>query len=151
MTRLRHEMRIAAPPATVFAILDDLEAVQRYNPLVERTRYTSEARTGIGASRHCDFKPRGFSHERVIAWERNRVHTMEVVQSSWPMTRCTWRTELQPDGKGTLLVQETEYAMKGGPVGKLLDVLLMRRKFAGILNDILAGLKHESEASIEAR
>jgi len=147
MTKLHHEVRIAARPETVFAILDDLETVQRYNPVVARTRYTSTSRSGVGATRHCDFKPKGFSDERVIAWERGRVHAMEVVRSSWPMTRCAWRTELReaPDG-GTLLTQETDYAMKGGPAGALLDALVMRRKFDDILVRILEGLKAHAEA-----
>ncbi|MCA1813693.1 MAG: SRPBCC family protein [Halobacteriales archaeon] len=146
MTRLHHEVRIDAPPATVFALLDDLEAVQRYNPVVARTRYTSEARSGVGAARHCEFQPKGFSDERVVGWEQGRVHAMEVVRSSWPMRDIGWRAELRRDGAGTLLVQDTSYVVKGGPVGALLDALVMRRKFAGILDAILAGLKREAEA-----
>jgi hypothetical protein len=58
MTTLHHEVKINAAPEKVWAVLADLEAVQHYNPLVAHVRYTSENRESVGASRHCDFKPR---------------------------------------------------------------------------------------------
>jgi uncharacterized protein YndB with AHSA1/START domain len=58
MTILHHEVKINAAPEKVWNALADLEAVQNCNPLVAQTRYTSENREGVGASRHCDFKPK---------------------------------------------------------------------------------------------
>ena len=60
MAVLHHEIHIAAPPETVWAVLADLTAIRHYNPLVQSARYTSKNKSGIGASRRCELKPNGF-------------------------------------------------------------------------------------------
>jgi hypothetical protein len=72
----------------VWAILADLEAVQYYNPMVVRARYTSSAREGVDASRHCDFRPSGYGKERVVEWKPKETLTMELYESRFPVTFC---------------------------------------------------------------
>jgi len=147
MTKLHHEVHIDAPVSAVWNVLADLEAVQYYNPLVAKATCTSENRQGVGAARHCDFKPSGFSKEQVFEFQEGKALGIEVVNSSWPVTYCRWRTVLTPDGQGTLVSQDLEYAPKFGVLGKIMDAVAMRRKFNGILNDIFAGLKKYVESN----
>jgi ribosome-associated toxin RatA of RatAB toxin-antitoxin module len=145
MTTLHHEVRINAAPEKVWSVLADLEAVQYYNPLIAQTRYISVSREGVGASRHCDFKPKGFSKERVTDWVPNRLLGMEVVESSFPMAFTRWKTQLTEDGKGTLVTQDLEYEVKFGLLGKLMNVVMMKKKYDGILAEIFTGLKNHVE------
>ena len=145
MTTLHHEVKINAVPEKVWNVLADLEAVQYYNPLVVKTHYTSENRDGVGASRHCDFKPNGFSKERVTDWIPARLLGMEVVDSSFPMRFTRWKTHLAADDGGTRVTQELEYEMKFGLLGELLNKLMMRKKYDGILAEIFTGLKNYIE------
>lgn len=141
MTKLHHEIRIDAPAEKVWRVLADLEAVQHYNPMVAQARYTSSNREGVGASRHCDFKPKGFAKERVVGWEPGKAIAFEMDESSWPLVFMKWRTALTTAGSGTLLVQNMEYRFKLGPLGRLLDALVMRRKLDKGVAEILQALK----------
>lgn len=150
MAKLHHEIRIDAPAERVWRVLADLEAVQHYNPMVARARYTSSNREGVGASRHCDFKPKGFAKEQVVGWEPGKAITFEMAESSWPLAFMRWRTNLSPGEAGTLLVQDTEYRFKFGPLGKLLDALVMRRKLDAGIAGIFLELKRFVETGAPA-
>ena len=141
MTKLHHEVSIHAPVDRVWRVLANLEEVQHYNPLVAKTVYTSSNREGVNASRHCDFKPKGFSNERVTDWIPHKLLGMEVVDSSFPMRYTRWKTHVIDQGDKTLVKQELEYEVKFGILGILMNALMMKRKYNAILNDIFLGLK----------
>ena len=73
MATLESSIEIAAPRARVWELLGTLDALERYDPGVTRSKITSHERTGIGASRQCDLKPGGWFRERVTAWEPERA------------------------------------------------------------------------------
>ena len=142
MTQLHHEIKINAAPEKVWEALANLETVQHYNPLVASTKYTSANREGVNAARHCDFKPNGFSKEKVTEWIPNKLLGMEVVESSFPMKYTRWKTHLKGDESGgTLVSQDLEYEVKFGPIGMLLHFLMMKNKYNSILQNIFDGLK----------
>ncbi|MBI3525451.1 MAG: SRPBCC family protein [Betaproteobacteria bacterium] len=151
MTLLHHDIRIAAPPEKVWAVLADLEAVQHYNAGIKHAKYITVAREGIGASRHCDLKPKGWVKERVIAWEPQNAMTMELYESQWPLKFMRWRTTLSPDGAGTRVSQQMEYQIKFGLLGTLLDKLVMRRKLDQTLTEVFASLKRFVETGATPR
>jgi len=147
MTTLHHQIKINASPEKVWKVLANLEDVQLYNPLVGKTIYISQNKEGVGAARHCDFKPKGFSKERVTDWMPNKMLGMEVVESSFPMKYTQWKTHLTADGNGTLVSQDLEYEMKFGLFGDLMNSLLMKNKYNAILQSIFDGLKKHIEKS----
>jgi hypothetical protein len=82
-------------------------------------------------------------------WDWNPPHAigLEVAATEWPIVFMKWKTELQNDGKATLVRQEINYKMKFGPLGALLDALVMRRKLDRGLNEIFENLRRLVEAS----
>jgi uncharacterized protein YndB with AHSA1/START domain len=112
-TKLHHEIVIEAPVAAVWAQLTDLEAVQAYNPGVERARCVSEKRQGVGAARRCDFKMGGSVVERVTEWQEGEAITFAMTDHPWPITAAQFRITLTPDGSGTRMLQDTEYELTG--------------------------------------
>ncbi len=141
MTQLVHEIHIAAPLDKVWAVLADLEAVRHYNPGVKHAAYTTTAREGVGAGRHCDIQPKGWVKERVIAWEPQKAITMELYESQWPLNFMRWRTTVTRDGAGTRVSQAMEYQVKFGLLGRFLDKLVMRRKLDKTLAEVFVNLK----------
>lgn len=141
MTKLHHEIKIDASPEKVWQILANLEEVQHYNPLVAKTMYISAHKEGVGATRYCDFIPKGFSEETVTDWIPNTLLGMKVVASSFPMKFIGWKTHLTAEGNGTLVSQDLEYEMKFGLLGLMMNSLLMKNKYNSILQNIFDGLK----------
>jgi hypothetical protein len=52
---------------------------------------------------------------------------------------------LAPDGGGTLVRQRMEYELKFGPLGKLMDAIMVRRKWNAGIKGFFAGLKRYVE------
>lgn len=153
MTTLRHHIRIEAPITLVWqAIAGDLTAVQHYNEMVASARLLGTQRQGVGAARRCDFKPKGFVEERVWEWTPNKAIGLEIAASNWPLVFMKWKTELtdEDNGKATLVIQEMNYKLKFGPLGRLMDALVMRRKLDGGVRDVFKGLKRYVEQAASA-
>lgn len=147
MTTLRHQIRIDAPAEAVWAaIAGDLTAVQHYNPMVSSARLLTERRGGVGATRRCELRPRGFVEERVWEWTPARSIGLEVAASPWPIVFMRWRTELAAEGNATLVSQDMEYEPKFGPLGAVMDALVMRRKLDRGIRDVFESLKRWVEA-----
>jgi ligand-binding SRPBCC domain-containing protein len=145
MTTIRHEVRADCPPERVWALLSDLEAVQRYNPTVRTAIVQGTRRTGVGAIRACELLPKGRVVERVTHWEDGLAVGLEVAESDWPIHFMRWVTRIEPAGATTRITQSLEYKVKFGPVGWLLDNLLMKRKLTSTLDDVFASLVKHAE------
>jgi len=144
---IRHEIRASCPPERVWAILSDLEAVERYNPAVRAAVVVGSARTGVGAERACELVGKGRVVERVTHWEDGRAVGLEVIESDWPIHTMRWITRVEPASGGSLITQDLEYSVKFGPFGWLMDKLVMRRRLSSILDAVFAGLAKQAEGA----
>ena len=61
-----------------------------------------------------------------------------------------WTDGLEQRGDSTLLVSDTEYALKFGIAGRILNALVMRRKFSQIIDEALENLKRYAETGVIA-
>ncbi len=147
MTTIHHDIHAACPPAHVWALLADLEAVQGYNPGVRRAAIEGPQRSGVGARRSCELLPKGRVVERVTHWEDGRALGLEVAESDWPIHFMRWVTRLEADDSGTRITQSLEYEVKFGALGWLLDRLVMRRKLSAALDEVFASLVKHAEAA----
>jgi hypothetical protein len=146
MTVIRHDVRARCAPDRIWALLSDLESVERYNPGVRAAKIQGAQRTGVGAARVCELLPKGRVVERVTRWEDGRALGLEVAESDWPIHFMRWVTHVQPHGEGTRITQELEYRVKFGPIGWLLDRLAMERKLRTTLDEVLASLVKHAES-----
>ncbi len=145
MTSIHHDVRANCAPARVWALLADLEAVARYNPGVRSAEILGDLRAGVGARRACELAPEGRVVERVTQWEDGRAVGLEVAESDWPIHFMRWVTRVEADGPGARITQDLEYRVKFGPLGWLLDRLVMRRKLTRTLDEVFAGLVRHAE------
>jgi hypothetical protein len=146
MTTIHHEVQANCPPERVWALLSDLEAVQRYNPTVRTATVQGALRTGVGAQRACELVPKGRVVERVTHWEDGRAVGLEVAESDWPIHFMRWVTRVEPEGVSTRITQSLEYKVKFGPIGWLLDALVMKRKLTSTLDGVFVSLVKHAEA-----
>ena len=145
MTTIHHEVQANCPPERVWALLSDLEAVQRYNPTVRAAMVQGERRTGVGAERACELVPKGRVVERVTHWEDGRAVGLEVAESDWPIHFMRWVTRVEPVGASTRITQSLEYKVKFGPFGWLLDNFVMKRKLTATLDKVFASFVKHAE------
>ncbi len=150
MTKLHHEITINAPVEKVFRTLADLESVRFTNPLVKTVKIISSNKEGVGSARHCDFKDGKFVEERVTAFEPNKSISFELYEHQWPLVFMRWTNGLEKGGDSTLLISDTEYDLKFGIAGKIMNTLIMRRKFSQIIDDALGKLKSYVETGATA-
>lgn len=147
MTTIEHEVFAACPPERVWALLADLEAVAKYNPGVTHAAIDGPQREGVGAQRTCALTPSGRVVERVTHWEPGLALGLEVTQSDWPISSMRWVTRVEPHPRGTRVTQALEYQVKFGPLGWLLDRLVMKRKLTSSLDAVFASLIRHAEGT----
>lgn len=147
MTVLVHSISIAASPERVWSVLGSLSALDRYDPGVARSSLLPGATEGIGAARRCELRPRGWFAERVTRWEPGQTLAFELYDCSLPVRRLAHRYTLTATGGRTVIEQRMEYQLKYGMLGRLLDVVLVRRAWRRGIRRFLAGLKEHVEGA----
>ncbi|MEM1415469.1 MAG: SRPBCC family protein [Myxococcota bacterium] len=132
---------VAASPEAVWAALADVGGVHRFHPYVERSPLTEgSAEGGVGAGRTCHFYDGNHVVEEVIRWEPLEAVEVAIVRGSMPLKDARAGFQLTPEGAGTRIDLRMSYTPKLGPLGALMDVLMMRRKFRTLLAEVLEGL-----------
>ncbi|HEY2406147.1 MAG TPA: SRPBCC family protein [Polyangiaceae bacterium] len=151
MTTISHDIHADCPPENVWKLLADLTAVQHYNPGVRRAGVDGTQQSGVGARRWCELAPKGRVVERVTRWEDGRALGLEVVESDWPIRFMRWVTRVDAQGSGTRITQTLEYEVKFGPLGALLDRLVMKRTLTRTLDGVFASLARHAEGGVGLR
>ncbi|MFZ5523544.1 MAG: SRPBCC family protein [Pseudomonadota bacterium] len=147
MSTLHHEIVIDAPVGRVWQVLNDLESVRYYNPLVQTVQIISPDKSGVGAARHCVFKDGKFAKERVTASTPQQSISFELYEHQWPLSYMRWTNRMLAQGNQVRLIADTEYAPSMGILGKLMDALMMKRQFTKIIAQSLAQMKTHIEAT----
>jgi ligand-binding SRPBCC domain-containing protein len=146
MTVLENSIRIDAPPEKVWSALASLEVLDRYDPGVAKAEIVSQTREGPGSARRCDLRPGGWFKERISEWRPHEALAFELYECTLPVRRLRHSYRLVPDGSGTVVQQRMEYQLRFGPVGKLLDAVVVKRKWIAGIKGFFAGLKRYVEA-----
>jgi ligand-binding SRPBCC domain-containing protein len=141
MTVLENSIRIDAPPEKVWLVLASLDALDQYDPGVTKAEVVTSSRQGPGAARRCDLAPGGWFKEQVADWKPNEALSFELIECSLPVRRLKHSYTLTADGAGTVVRQRMEYELKFGPVGKLMDAMMVRKKWDNGIKSFFAGLK----------
>jgi len=145
MTVLENSIRINASPDKVWSVLASLDALHRYDPGIKKSEIVSTAREGPGSARRCDLVPGGWFKEKVADWKPHESLSFELFECTLPVRRLKHSYTLTPDGSGTVVRQRMEYQLKFGPVGKLMDAMMVRKKWDAGIKGFFAGLKQYVE------
>jgi ligand-binding SRPBCC domain-containing protein len=147
MTVLDNSIRIDAPREAVWSALTQLDALPRYDPGVKRAHIIGPAAEGEGASRRVELKPAGWFAETVTAWDPPESIAFELTQCSLHVRRLHHSYILTSLNGGTELCQRMSYELKFGPLGRLLDSFVMRRRWDTGIKAFMSGLKSHIEAA----
>lgn len=141
MTVLENSSRINAPLEKVWSVLASLDAQDQYDPGTKKSEVVSSSKEGSGSVRKCDLTPGGWLKEKVVEWRPNESLSFELTECTLPVRSLKYRYTLTPQGSGTLIRQRMEYVLKFGPIGKLMDAVMVRKKWDAGIKGFFDGLK----------
>ena len=136
---------INAPVGAVWRVLADIGSISAWNPGVVSSSVTTSEGEGMGAGRHCDLGGKNYLDEEVVEWDPGQRLTMRIVGTNLPFERADIRFSLQQQGTSTTVRVSPDYDLKFGGLGKLLDLLIVRRTYRRGMEALLAGLKKHVE------
>ena len=132
------------PVETVWEKLADFGGIHRFSAGVEHSPINAGTpATGVGAERNCKLYDGNNLQERITEFVVNERLAVEIFETSMPLAKAGGRFELKalPDG-GTHLSMTMEYSVKYGPLGWMMDAMMMRRMMTNNLGNLLAALGH---------
>lgn len=141
---LHSDLMLDAPRSIVWDTLADLEGVSRWNPGIDRAECLAAARQGVGARRRCWMAPSGSMTETVSEWEPGRRIAFTVDEAS-PLRSGLGRFRLADAGGGTRLIASFDYEVRFGPLGPVIDRLVVHRQLATGWRLAMDGLRHHVE------
>jgi ligand-binding SRPBCC domain-containing protein len=147
MTVLDNSIRIEAPPDKVWAVLASLDALQDYDPGVTRSQIITAAKEGLGAARECHVASGGSFRERVAEWKPCEALAFELFECTLPVKKLRHRYTLAPEEGGTRVRQRMEYELKLGPLGRVMDAFMVRRRWDAGIKGFFSGLKRYVESA----
>jgi len=110
--------------------LRDLTRAANYVPGLTACVVTTDVREGVGASRRVTSRQFGDMDETVTVWNEGQGFTIRLHKGDRPATpfkEATFRYALEPADTGCEIVTTMTYELGFGPLGALLDALILRR------------------------
>ena len=146
MATIHNEITVNASLDKVWAVLTDLELLDKYDPTVKKSTLVSAEKNGIGAKRRVDMLDgKNWFEEKVSVFKPNEALTYELTACSFPIHQLKHSYSFEKAGDQTRVKQVMEYTVKFGSFGKLLDGLMMRKQSDSGIKKFFAGLKSYAE------
>lgn len=146
------QLTLQMPRAEAWDKLRDLSLAHNYVPGLVKTQINTEIKEGVGASRKVfQTETRGID-ETVVEWHEGsgfliRLHRGEKGAPP-PFKEAHFRYWLD-DGEEegtTLLTTSLIYTMGLGPLGRVLETLLLKRIFKSVISDVAISLRQFYES-----
>jgi ribosome-associated toxin RatA of RatAB toxin-antitoxin module len=142
MTTLHNEITINAPIEKIWEALTDIEKLDKYDPTVKKSTALSQEKYGLGAKRKVDMLDgKNWFEEKVTTFKTNEALTYELTACSFPVHKLKHTYSFLKIGNQTKVIQVMEYQMKFGFVGKILDILMIRKQSDTGIKKFFTGLK----------
>ena len=148
MTTITGSTRINAPKAHVWELIADLGAVANFHPFATGSHYTSQQKTGDGASRICEFGPKLTLEETAVEWREGEMYTVAVdfiKGTKPPINDMRGSMALRADGDATIATITINYQPRFGIIGQIMDRVMIQPQYRKILPAVMQGLKHHAE------
>ena len=146
MPEFTRRVRIDAPSEKVWAVLADFGGVSKWAPTITESRKLTEANGGVGARRTCTHVKMGEIEEEIVEWEDGRRYSYDFYRGlPMPMKSLNNDWSVESDGDGAVVTLRQNFTTKFGPLGSLMESLVLRRMMDKEITVTLAGLKYHTE------
>lgn len=146
MSHAEFTRKMNVPAKRVWDAINDHGGVHKFHPYVETSPLLSANNSGLGAKRRCEFYDKTSVVEEVIGWEDGTSLTVVLSEGSMPFSRAEATLRVVPAAENTSHASiEMDYDVKYGPIGWLMNKLIIRRKMEGLFATVLEGLEHHGK------
>ena len=151
MRLLEERVEIKAPAELVWDVLADFGSVQNWAPYMRRSHLIGEQQAGIGMRRGMRHAW-GFRFEEVVTqWHESKGFAFDVLKAPFPMRDVKEVWVLAPENGHTAVETQVRYGTHLGPLGALVDWLLVRFVVRREMRAGLGGLKEYTERAARRR
>lgn len=152
MLSISRTTEIDASVEQVWDILSELDRVDEWSSSVESAHYHTATDKGVGLGRTCEVKGFGILVEEAIEWKEYETFTLSIEGMPPFVRRATgsWKLErIAPHvtRAHTTISIETRF----GPVGKLMEVVMMKPQLGKTIEILQAEFKAHVEGQRLAR
>jgi ligand-binding SRPBCC domain-containing protein len=145
MRLLEERVEIKAPVALVWDVLADFGGVAQWAPYMRKSHLIGEQRTGVGMRRGMRHAW-GFRFEEVVTqWHDGKGFAFDVLKAPFPMRDVKEVWVLASEDGHTAVETQVRYGAYLGPLGTLVDWLLVRFIVRREMRAGLRGLKDFAE------
>ena len=145
MQTLSAEFRVELSAADVWRKMSDLSRPDAYVQGLTAVEFTTEATQGVGASRRVTQGKSFKLDETVAVWEEGSLVSLRLHRGEKgpipPFTEHFFDYGLEQRGDEVWLVNRMRYEVGLGPLGSLLDKLVLRRVMQAQLRDVTLAQK----------
>jgi ligand-binding SRPBCC domain-containing protein len=146
MATLHNKIIIDAPLEKIWDVLSKVDELDKYDPTVGKSKAISEIRSGLGAARKVDMKDgKNWFEEKCTVAKPNESLVFEITACSFPVHRLKHTYSFEKIGTKVKVKQVMKYEVKYGSIGKILDVIIIRKQSDGGIKKFLSGLKNYVE------
>lgn len=141
MAKVTVSRTVNAPVEKVWASWDNFGEIYKFNPNLQHSHLIQGSQaTGKGAKRQCDINDgKNWIREEVLEYVPNQTMKINIYEGTMPLKREIATLNFKPiSNHQTEVTMIMEFEPKMGILGKLM-VPMMKSKFKGMLNALLAG------------
>ena len=126
MAVIEKSIVIHAPVEKVFELLDDHHRIPEYSPSVSRVEDVRQSDGRHGDSVRVHYSLMGIDLPTTLT-VREHTRPGKIAVELHGAVHGTITTTLEPQGDATQVKMHVDYEIRGGRVGKAIDVLLLER------------------------
>ena len=148
MTTLKFDTIVTGDKDTLWKVLADFAGISVFHPTVPNSYVINGTdRTGLGAERRCELNNDGtkFVEERIIRFVEGEEYDVEIYGGTQmpPVTNFIITIGMKSLSENQhRIYMIANYQPKFGPIGTVMNMLIIQPFISKALNGVLIGFKH---------
>lgn len=143
MSNITRSVIVQASTQQVWAILGDFGGVHRWHPKVETSPITNDISEGLGAERICNFYDGTSVKEEIVEYREGEMLKVVLSEFSMPLNHGEATISLRKlSDEETEVSFSMDYEVKYGPLGWVMNSLMMTPMMGKMFEQVLGALDH---------